>query len=192
MLLPGFLLQNGLMENRRLIFFTDGAKCIKDAIEKYFKFREYTIILDWLHLRKKLKEMLSMAVKGSKEEKRAIAKGLLRILWAGNAEKAKDYLKNLKKKNVKNEIMLSEACAYITRKQPYIICYAFRAMAHLKNSSNRVEKENDLLVAQRQKHNGMSWSSGGSGALAAIRMAETNGELENWLVNREISFRVAA
>lgn len=74
-----------------------------------------------------------MAVRGSKEEKRAIAKGLLRILWAGNAEKAKDYLKNLKK-NVKNENMLTEACAYITRKQPYIICYAFRAMAHLKNS----------------------------------------------------------
>jgi hypothetical protein len=36
--------------------------------------------------------------------------------------------------------------------------YAVRRQLGLRNSSNRGEKANDLLVAARQKHNGMSWS----------------------------------
>ena len=51
----------------------------------------------------------------------------------------------------------------------------------LRNSSNDVEKENDLIVAQRQKHNGMSWSTTGSGALAQITALSINGELGDWL-----------
>ncbi|MBR0283197.1 MAG: hypothetical protein IJQ81_16670, partial [Oscillibacter sp.] len=52
----------------------------------------------------------------------------------------------------------------------------------LRNSSNRVEKENDLVVAQRQKHNGMSWSTTGSGALAQVAALSINGEPHNWLL----------
>ena len=37
------------------------------------------------------------------------------------------------------------------------------------------------VVATRQKHNGMSWSKSGSGALAIITAAGINGELENWM-----------
>ena len=51
----------------------------------------------------------------------------------------------------------------------------------MRVSSNRVEKANDLLVANRQKHNGMSWSEKGSGALAAITALEVNGILDYWL-----------
>lgn len=51
--LVAFLLENRLMENSRLIFFTNGATNIRDRIEKYFTFRERTVILDWLHLEKK-------------------------------------------------------------------------------------------------------------------------------------------
>lgn len=49
-LLVAFLLENRLMEDYRLVFFSDGATCIRDNIEKHFGFRQYTIILDWLHL----------------------------------------------------------------------------------------------------------------------------------------------
>ena len=51
----------------------------------------------------------------------------------------------------------------------------------LRNSSNRVEKANDLVVAQRQKHNGMSWSTSGNGALAQITALIINNELCSWL-----------
>ena len=37
------------------------------------------------------------------------------------------------------------------------------------------------VVATRQKHNGMSWSKSGSGALAIITAARNNGKLGNWM-----------
>jgi len=58
-LLVALLLENKLMEGHRLIFFSDGATCIRDNIEKYFGFRQHTVILDWLHLEKKCNEFLS-------------------------------------------------------------------------------------------------------------------------------------
>ena len=46
------LLACDLLVNRRLIFITDGANDIKDCIQEFFGFRQYTLILDWYHLGK--------------------------------------------------------------------------------------------------------------------------------------------
>ena len=54
-------------------------------------------------------------------------------------------------------------------------------------SSNRVEKANDIVVPQRQKHNGMSWSEVGSGALAQISALFHNGGLALWLHKNRLS-----
>lgn len=54
-----------------------------------------------------------------------------------------------------------------------------------------MEKANDLIVGQRQKHNGMSWSFDGSGALTAINMLLLNGEEEQWVRNGYLSFPCA-
>ena len=70
-------------------------------------------------------------------------------------------------------------------------CYALRHELGLRISSNRVEKANDLVVAARQKHNGMSWSRKGSGALAIITTTMINGEMEGWMTERKISYRMA-
>ena len=51
----------------------------------------------------------------------------------------------------------------------------------LRVSSNRVEKANDLLVAKRQKDDGMSWSERGSSALAVITALSVNNRLSSWL-----------
>lgn len=50
----------------------------------------------------------------------------------------------------------------------------------LRNSSNPVEKANDILVASRQKHRGMSWSRQGSWSLAEITAVFANGEMKSW------------
>lgn len=63
-----------------------------------------------------------------------------------------------------------------------------RAGLGLRNSSNSVEKANDILAAQRQKHNGMSWSEDGSSALAAIEMVYENGYEDTWFRHGRISF----
>lgn len=64
---------------------------------------------------------------------------------------------------------------YLERKKDAIVCYAIRAGLNQHNSNNCVEKENDILVAQRQKHNVMSWSKQGSGSIAAIEIVFQNG-----------------
>lgn len=187
MVLVAFLLANRLMENRRLIFLTDGAKDIKACIETFFSFREHTVILDWLHLMKKCKELMSMATKGTGKDKKEradnkkqILRGLLRILWEGNVPEAIGYLNEIDPKNISNPGILKQAVEYLERKSEHIACYAFRQKMGLRISSNRVEKANDLLVAKRQKDDGMSWSERGSGALAIIAAANVNGKLHSW------------
>ena len=168
--LMAFLLENKLMANKRLVFFTDGAREIKNHIESVFGFRQFVIVLDWYHLKKKCKELISSSIKGTKTEKQDIIQRLLRMLWVGNVNEAVSYLNGLDSKCVKSSYWRDELSGYLDRKAPDISCYALRSALGLRVSSNRVEKANDLLVAQRQKHNGMSWSFEGSGALAAISM----------------------
>ena len=191
-LLVAFLLENRLMEDYRLVFFSDGATCIRDNIEKYFGFRQYTIILDWLHLEKKCNEFLSMGIKGSKDEKQRIKKELASILWTGRHQNAICYLESLKKSQVRNAAKIEELKDYIRRKSPSLTCYALRHELNLRISSNRVEKANDLVVAARQKHNGMSWSKNGSGALAVITVTVINGELDRWMTKHRIDYRMAS
>ena len=191
-LLVAFLLENRLMEDYRLVFFSDGATCIRDNIEKHFGFRQYTIILDWLHLEKKCNEFLSMGIKGAKDEKLRIKKELASILWTGRHQNAICYLESLKKSQVRNAVKIEELKDYIRRKSPNLTCYALRHELNLRISSNRVEKANDLVVAARQKHNGMSWSKNGSGALAVITATMINGELDRWMTKHRIDYRMAS
>lgn len=75
---------------------------------------------------------------------------------------------------------------------PYIPCYALRKELGLRNSSNTGEKMNDLIVSDRQKHNGMSWSKEGSVALASITALKRNKESRKWFEKRELDFELAA
>lgn len=190
--LVAFLLGNNLMKGVRLVFLTDGARCIHEYIETFFGFRQHTIILDWLHLKKKCNEYLSMAVKGTKEEKCSIKQEFIAILWTGRIDRAKKHLDNIREANIKNDRKLDELREYLDRKSPCLACYALRRHLGLRTSSNRVEKANDIIVATRQKHNGMSWSKAGSGALAVITAANVNKELDNWITTGQINFKLIA
>ena len=110
-MLLAFLLKNSLLEDKRLVFITDGATNIKDHIAKFFGFRQYTLLLDWLHLKKKCKEYLSMALKGGKDEKTAVRNALLGMLWVGNVEDAKNYIRKLDDKLLKNKGKAGEMVA---------------------------------------------------------------------------------
>jgi hypothetical protein len=113
------------------------------------------------------------------------------MLWAGNVDEAIEYLNGTDPKSIKSGYWLGELTGYLERKRPQIVCYALRDCLGLRNSSNRVEKANDMIVAQRQKHNGMSWSTEGSGALAAINMVLLNNEMEQWLYTHTLSFSIS-
>src|SRR5258708_39804752 len=56
-----FLLSNGMLcKPGSLVFFTDGARDLRKALQDMFSFLPFKIILDWYHLEKKCKDLLSM------------------------------------------------------------------------------------------------------------------------------------
>ena len=198
-ILIAFLLANGLMEDRRIVFFSDGATNIRNRISEYFAFREHTLIIDWAHLGKKIRDLSYMAIKGrwkdskkAREDKKNITGQLLHMIWAGNTEDAIVFLQGLDSKNIKSRHWVDEMVRYLERKREHIVCYAFRKSLNLRISSNRVEKENDIVVAKRQKHNGMSWSKDGSGALAALTATMKNGKFTNWLYGERDLLKIAS
>lgn len=179
-----FLLANGLL-SRELIFLTDGANDIKNHIKALFRFHPYTVVLDWFHLKKRCQERLSQSIRG-KEQRNAVLEKVLRYLWVGDVSGASSYLSSIDASCIKSQQWLNDLLAYLERKSDYITCYALRARLGLRNSSNPVEKANDLLIAQRQKHNGMSWSPDGSGSLAALQMIHLNQQTDQWFRKKEL------
>ena len=179
-----FLLMNNLLSHE-LVFLTDGAQDIKSHIESVFQFHPYTVILDWFHLKKRCQEWLSMSIRG-KDRRNEVLEKLLRLLWVGDVPAATAFLSSLDAADLKNQKWRDSLIEYFGKKGSAITCYALRARLGLRNSSNPVEKANDLIVAQRQKHNGMAWSSYGSGSLAALQMIYLNHQSDLWFHKKEL------
>lgn len=189
-ILVAFLLENNLFEGRQLIFMSDGAKEIKGYAHTFFSWRPYVLILDWFHLAKRIKELISMCLKMPKDKKGPIIKKILNFLWVGNTKGAIAYIESFKSSIIKNEDVHNEMVAYIQRKKENICCHALRREFKLRLSSNTAEKSNDLIVADRQKHNGMSWSCEGSGALALLSATRRNNALSLWITERKVSLNL--
>lgn len=189
--LVGFLLNNDLLRYR-LQFFMDGQRTLQSAILKFFSwFKNIGIILDWYHLEDKCERQLSLAMKG-KQIRNDVLKDLMRLLWYGMVDGAIKYLSNLDKDLIKNMDALVTLINYIERNRPYIPCYAVRKELGLRNSSNIGEKMNDLVVSDRQKHNGMSWSKDGSVALASLTVIKRNEEYKKWFEEGDLELKWAA
>jgi len=186
--LLAFLLSNGLMiMSGPVVFFTDGAQDLLGAIQKVFAFLPFKLILDWYHLDKKCQERLSMAMKG-KEKRNTVLQELLAWLWIGKVDQAMSYLRSLNPDDIKDAEHIEKLIGYLSRNLSFIPCYALRQKLGLRVSSNPVEKANDLLVSNRQKHQGMSWSADGSASLATLTSLRRNDEHMQWLRHRDIRF----
>jgi len=184
-----FLLKNLLLNNQALTFFVDGAQNIRNSILAVFGWRPFEVVLDWHHLSKKCAERLSLIMKGSKSRNEML-KILSKLLWRGEVDAAITFLQNLPADKIKSDANkeIERLVNYILRNKDFIPCYALRKELNLRNSSNRVEKANDLVVAARQKNKGMSWSRNGSTALANIRALRRNDEAHAWNYNGEMRF----
>ena len=189
-LLLGFLLHNELLSHR-LIFFVDGNYFYRKVLELFSWHKGLSLILDWYHLKKKCKSLLSMAMK-STEIRNQIVENLTPLLWHGLVDQAVIYLESLPDSEIKNDEARLDLITYLTRNRPMIPVYAVRKRLGLRNSSNRGEKANDLLVANRQKHKGMSWSKSGSVALATVTALKQNQEYEQWFRERDLKFKLVA
>ena len=190
-ILLGYLLTNVLL-HCRLQFFVDGQKPLQAAILKAFAWgSNLGMILDWYHLEDKCARQLSLAMHGAALRNEAPAE-LSSLVWYGRVESAKAFLQRLPEAHLKKPDEIRVLRGYLERNRSYIPCYAVRKRLGLRNSSNIGEKMNDLLVSDRQKHNGMSWSAGGSIALAALEALKRNNEYQHWFEYREIELKQAA
>jgi hypothetical protein len=186
-LVLAFLLHNQLLSNN-LLFFVDGYKSLYPAILSAFSwFSPLQIILDWYHLEKRCKEQLSLALKG-RVIRNSLLEQLLPCLWHGCVDRAIALLQTVDPATIKNQDALDTLIGYLQRNRPYLPCYSVRKRLGLRNSSNRGEKANDLIVSDRQKHNGMSWSKSGSVALATVSALVRNQEYKRWFLTGTLSF----
>jgi hypothetical protein len=189
--LNALLLSNSLF-GKRLQIFTDGHKVLNDTILKFYRWYDnIQIILDWYHLEKKCKEQLSMGMKG-RDIRNATLEKLMPLLWHGLTDKAVAYLESIDPSNIKAEFRIVKLIEYLKRNKPRIPNYELRKRLGLRNSSNIGEKMNDLLVSNRQKDNGMSWSKKGSLNLATVTALKINNEYEKWFRDKELAFRLVA
>ncbi len=114
------------------------------------------------------------------------------LLWYGLVDQAIAHLKKLDASQIKNPEAITKLIGYFERNRTHIPCYAVRKELGLRNSSQIGERMNGLLVSERQKHNGMSWSVSGSVALASLTALARNNEHARWFNEGTIEFKLAA
>ena len=153
-----------------IVAITDGAKTIRTRLLSIFG-GVVVLILDWYHLRKKVRAMMSM-IACNKEEKALHIREILRLLWRGKVSESLEYLNT--QVNVKNQKRLQDLTGYITKHQQEIIDYGARQKAGKTIGSGRGEKAVDQVIGKRQKKKGMSWSKKGSKALGILKVVELN------------------
>ena len=191
-LVIAFLLHGGLLFGRPIQFFVDGQRTLQAAILERLKWLPgKRMILDWFHLRKRCEQDLSTALRGRFVRNAALSR-LLPLLWLGRVDAAIAYLRNLGADSFKADRSPDVLIGYLERNREHIPCYALRKQLGLRNSSNCGEKANDLCVAARQKHQGMSWSTSGSVALASIVTLRHNRGLARWCAEHQLGFQMVA
>lgn len=146
-----------------IVAISDGARCIKTQNKAIFG-AALIHILDWYHLEAKVHQYMSQ-IAPNKALKEECSHLLTNALWVGNVCTAVLALKFMP---VKNEQKRDELIGYLEKNEDYIINYKKRKEAGKTIGSGRTEKQNDLIIAQRQKDEGIAWSPGGSNNLAIV------------------------
>ena len=168
-----------------LTFLVDGARWIREFFSKWLTglpFKE--MILDWYHLRKKCYELTSLICRGRKAKAKLLG-ALMLALWQGNVEAAINHLEGYRGQ-AKDEAKLDELIGYLRDRQEIIPNYQTRRARRQYIGSGQAEKANDLLVARRQKHQGMHWSLETSDALAALKTLMLNQGWELYWKQRQV------
>lgn len=142
------------------------------------------LILDWWHLCKRCRELASMACRGRKA-KVALLRPIYRHLWQGEVAAAVALLEAYRPE-ARNLDRLEEWITYLRERTPYIPNYRERRRTCQYIGSGAVEKVNDLLVARRQKGEGMRWQESTSDALAALRTLMLNGGWDGYWQHHQV------
>jgi hypothetical protein len=163
-----------------VVVIGDGASNIRKRLLEIFGMA-VTVILDWYHLCKKVREFMSMIAR-NKAEKALHLKALLSKLWQGQVSWAVEYLQN--QVQPKNAQKLADLVGYLQKHRSEIIDYERRQKAGKTIGSGRVEKAVDQVIGHRQKQKGSSWRAQGSKSLDILKILELNGQWQqSWFAD---------
>jgi hypothetical protein len=177
--------------HRSLLLLADGARWIRNFFtETLAHIPTKQMILDWYHLRKKCYNLSSMICRGRKAKASLLIK-LYRHLWRGRVDEAIEVLEAYCPE-AKNEKALNKLITYLQGRRDFITDYCQRRRERRYICSAHAEKANDLIVASRQKKQGMHWSLETSDALAALKTLMLNGGWELYWRQRQVLPLVAA
>ncbi len=170
----------------------DGAKWLREFFEQCLSpFAQKELLLDWYHLHRKCSRFASM-ICPTRQTKRALLKQLSFYLWRGQVESALAALEATRPQT-KNSEKLQELIDYLTARQPYIVNYEARRRQRQYIGSAHAEKACDLIVARRQKNQGMHWSEQSADGLAALKTLRLNQGWElYWLKHQVLSIAIPA
>ena len=169
----------------KIVLLGDGARWIMRFFEAHLvNWPGATLILDWYHCYKKCYDLTSLICRGHKAKLELLGL-LLKHLWRGQVQNALDMLEEYRSLT-KNAEKLDELIKYLDTRRAYIPNYQEQRLQRHYIGSAHVEKGNDLLVARRQKHQGMHWSEQTSDALAALQTLLLNGGWDLYWLKRQI------
>ncbi len=186
-----FCCHHQLWADHRVQCFVDGARDLHAAIYERLGWRQVRLIRDGFHLEEKCKGEWSLALTGRKV-RNTVLDDLTPLLWLGRLDDAIARLRAIPSDEIKNSASVDKLIGYFERNRTHIPCYALREALGLRNSSNTGEKANDLCVARRQKHNGMSGSEDGSVALTSATALIRNHALRTWCDHDRLEFEWVA
>lgn len=146
-----------------VVAITDGARHLKKEIKEVFG-KQVRHILDWYHLEAKVYQLMTQ-IAPNRQVKEKMQEMIIQELWRGESEQA---IKLIAEIEARNQIKQEELKGYLGKNKDYIINYEKRKEAKKVIGSGRMEKQNDVIVAHRQKRKGMSWSKSGSRNLAIV------------------------
>lgn len=146
-----------------IVCISDGARCLKNQNKAIFG-ENVVHLLDWYHLQSKVIQLMSQ-IAPCKKTKEEHVNSITTKLWYGKTQEAILEIKSI---NAKNQQKQQELMGYLEKNEAHIIDYEKRKKAGKTIGSGRMEKQNDLIVAKRQKRKGMSWSPAGSRNMALL------------------------
>lgn len=159
---------------QEMIVLGDGATWIRKIRDDYFPQARY--VLDWWHLKENVKRCLRDTVNNRRKRWR-LGKQLLSLLWRGRWGAALKVLDQMLIQQKSSQDKVLALRKYIRNNTGGIIDYKAIRQAGYYISSSVVEKAADIIVARRQKHQGMIWSRKGADAIAVLRTIVLN---EKW------------
>ncbi len=168
-----------------VLILADGARWIRAWFgEVLAVLPRSSLILDWWHLCKRCRELASMTCRGRKA-KAALLRPIYRHLWQGDVPAAITMLEAYRPQ-AKDAERLEEWMTYLRERAPYLPNYRERRRTCQYIGSGAVEKVNDVVVARRQKGQGMRWQEATSDALAALRTLMLNGGWDRYWQHHEV------